>query len=188
MKQVLALVLLLFLLSELKAQSIEWQKCFGGSANDWATISLQTKDGGYLFGGGTSSADGDAIGSTGHINSGWIVKLDSARNIVWKKFMDSCGIMDAIQTSDNGFLLIKYSFSKQLLPGEHGDGDVWLMKLSLSGETEWEKFYGGSRSDGATTVLETSDSCFVFSGFTQSIDGDLLGIHDSITTDPWLVK
>ena len=42
--------------------SIQWQKCYGGSADERANSIVQTSDGGYIFAGGTYSNNGDVFG------------------------------------------------------------------------------------------------------------------------------
>jgi len=47
------------------AMSLEWQKCFGGTADDYLSSFLTTTDGGYLLSGYGLSTDGD-LTDTGH--------------------------------------------------------------------------------------------------------------------------
>ena len=54
--------------------SIEWQKSFGGSDEDYAESMQQTSDGGYIVAGWSYSNDGDVSGNHG-ISDYWIVKL-----------------------------------------------------------------------------------------------------------------
>lgn len=45
--------------------SMEWQRSFGGSSSDNATVMEQTNDGGHILIGTTSSNDGAVHGSHG---------------------------------------------------------------------------------------------------------------------------
>lgn len=47
------------------AMSLEWQKCYGGTADDYLSGFLTTEDGGYLLSGYGLSTDGD-LADTGH--------------------------------------------------------------------------------------------------------------------------
>jgi hypothetical protein len=54
--------------------NIQWQKCLGGTAEDWLTSVAHTADGGYIVGGYTSCTDGDVTGNHGGEDF-WVVKL-----------------------------------------------------------------------------------------------------------------
>jgi hypothetical protein len=56
------------------AGTIQWQKCLGGSGEDYLYSIQQTPDGGYILGGDTGSNDGDVSGNNGYYDA-WIVKL-----------------------------------------------------------------------------------------------------------------
>lgn len=62
----------------------EWEKSLGGSDIDVAYSAKQTKDGGYIILGETSSNDGDVVGYHGNTDL-WVVKLDSKGNTIWTK-------------------------------------------------------------------------------------------------------
>ena len=60
--------------------NIKWQKCLGGSGNDYAYSIQQTSDGGYIVAGYTTSNDGDVTGfHDGYefATDYWVVKLDA---------------------------------------------------------------------------------------------------------------
>src|SRR5690349_18657854 len=84
--------------------AIEWQKCFGGSSGDPAYSILQSTDGGFFIAGYSWSDDGDVSGNHG-LSDYWIVKSDSAGNMLWQKSFggsnnDVAWAMD--QTTDGG--------------------------------------------------------------------------------------
>jgi hypothetical protein len=54
--------------------TIEWQKTFGGSSNDFAHSVIQPSDGGYIFAGFTQSNNGDVSGNHGGSDF-WVVKF-----------------------------------------------------------------------------------------------------------------
>ena len=78
MKKILLGLLMVVSFYSNSQPSITWQKCLGGSANDFIASSVQTTDGGYILIGNTSSNDGDVSGNHGGAgNDAWIVKLNS---------------------------------------------------------------------------------------------------------------
>jgi hypothetical protein len=64
----------------------------------------------------------------------------------------------------------------------HGAGatDIYLIKLDSSGHLLWEKTFGGSRGDGARSLLESSDRGYLIAGYTAS--------HGEGDYDAYLVK
>jgi hypothetical protein len=53
---------------------IEWQKCLGGTGDEYVNSIKQTSDGGFIVAGCTKSNDGDVLGNHGNDDS-WVVKL-----------------------------------------------------------------------------------------------------------------
>ena len=53
---------------------LSWQRCLGGSAEDWAYVQAQTSDGGFVAAGYTDSNNGDVSGNHG-LRDMWVVKL-----------------------------------------------------------------------------------------------------------------
>ena len=65
--------------AQLTIPTIEWQKSLGGSHEDIANSIVQTKDGGYIIAGHSTSIDGD---TTLNFNYDfWIVKLNNIGSI-----------------------------------------------------------------------------------------------------------
>jgi hypothetical protein len=79
-----------------------WQKTYGGSGDDGAAHVEQTRDGGYVVSGATTS-----FALTG--SDLWVFKVDSAGNLVWQRSYDSGSPSDNAvavhQTSDGGFIV-----------------------------------------------------------------------------------
>ena len=172
--------------------NIEWQKSLGGSNNDWAHSIQQTVDGGYIVAGRSNSNDGDVTGHhgiTGYPDY-WIVKLNTTGNIEWQKSLGGSGwdVANSIQqTGDDGFIVAGYSTSNDGdVTGNHGSFDYWVVKLNGSGSIEWQKSLGGSDSDYAHSIQQTSDGGFIVAGRGHSNNGDATGNHGS--SDFWVVK
>jgi len=51
---------------------------------------------------------------------------------------------------------------------------------------EWQKSLGGSGNDYANSITQTSDGGYVVAGYTNSVDGDVVGNHGG--DDVWVVK
>lgn len=187
-----ALLSLFFFTENLSGQSvpaIEWQKCLGGSLDEYTYSLQQTNDGGYVIGGASSSNDGDVTGNHGNYDS-WVVKLDASGNIVWQKSLGGSARedLDEIrQTSDGGYVLAGGTRSNDGdVSGNHGNTDFWIVKLDHDGNMLWQKCYGGSGDDQARSIKETTDAGFIVAGYSWSNDGDVSGNHGN--SDYWIVK
>ena len=170
--------------------SIEWQKCLGGSNDDYANSIQQTIDSGYIVAGISKSNDGDVSGNHG-LGDYWIVKLDNAGNIQWQKCLGGSNEDYAYaiqQTFDSGYIVTGYTTSTDGdVTGFHTLPDFWTVKLNSFGIDQWQKCLGGSNIDIARAVQQTLDGCYIIAGETLSHDGDVTGIHGS-NNDFWIVK
>ena len=171
---------------------IEWQKSLGGSGTDYAYSIQQTADGGFIVAGKSYSNDGDVSGNHGYSDY-WIVKLDSSGDIEWQKSLGGSHPEEAYsiqQTSDGGFIVAGYSESNDGdISGHHGRtiySDYWVVRLNSSGNIVWQKSLGGSQSDRAYSIKQTSDGGFIVAGLTWSDDGDVSENYGG--RDYWLVK
>jgi len=174
---------------------ISWQRCLGGSSGETAYGITGTKDGGYLVAGGTSSHDGDITYNHGKSDA-WLVKLNTDGTISWQKTYGGSsvdGAWSVQQTSDSGYIVAGSTLSTDgdvsgLHAGTPQLADYWLFKVNATGSLQWQKCLGGSSSDGAYAVLQTSDSEYVVAGQSASIDGDVTGHHGTLNNDYWAVK
>lgn len=170
---------------------IEWQKCLGGSKNDEAHSALQTDDGGFIIGGFTESNDGDVSGNHGGSDV-WVVKVNQTGAIEWQKCLGGTNwdISHGLtMTKDGGYLIGAETTSNDGDVGKnHGDLDLWIVKLSKDGNFAWQKCLGGSNTDGSFSVstIQTRDGGYLVVGETQSNDGDVSGNHGD--ADLWVVK
>jgi hypothetical protein len=70
--------------------------------------------------------------------------------------------------------------------GHHGSLDVWVVKLSSTGDLEWQRALGGSLLDIGYSIQQTLEGGFILVGESNSNDGDCSGLHGS--SDFWVVK
>lgn len=154
----------------------QWNRTFGGtqSDQDYANDVKQTLDGGYIIAGRTES-------TLNH--SAWLIKVDANGNQQWKKTFGSPSIgmianpydfRSVELVSDGGYITAGWT--------TYGDStsDAWLVKTDANGSLLWSKTFGGSNSDYAKAVKQTSDGGYILAGHTNSY-----GAGD---TDAWLIK
>jgi hypothetical protein len=80
-----------------------------------------------------------------------------------------------IQTKDGGFAVAGFTWSK-----ENKEDDVWIIKLDKYGNKIWDKTFGGSKFDGAYSIIQTQDEGFAVAGWTSSKGNGWI--------DCWIIK
>ena len=174
---------------------ILWQRLLGGSSSEYGGSIQQTADGGYiLLGSAGSSESGDVIGTNHGGYDYWVVKLDSGGTIQWQQLFGGSGNDNGFsieQTSDSGYILLGYSKSSasyDVSGWNHGDTDLWIVKLSGTGVIQWEKLLGGGGSDYGGYIQQTSDSGYILSGTSWSSGSGNLTYTNHGDCDIWTVK
>ncbi|MBO0360644.1 T9SS type A sorting domain-containing protein [Hymenobacter sp. BT186] len=153
----------------------QWDRTVGSFDSDVLYKVAQTTDGGYILGGHSNSGlFGDKTqNSQGGVDY-WVVKLNASGTVLWDKTLGGWGsefFADVQQTSDGGFLIGGVSDSNATgdkTRVSQGDGDCWLIKLSASGVTQWDKSLGGNRVDDLAMLRQTADGGYILACGTAS--------------------
>jgi len=192
----------------------QWQRTIGGSGQDELLCAFQTKDGGYMLGGSSSSspstisinktdeklteAKSDLYSksekSRGNMDY-WIVKLDKQGAIEWQKtyggkYADLLRSME--QTKDGGYILAGYSnspVSRDKTDSNKGVGDYWILKVDDTGTVQWQYTYGADGDDQPYFIHQTADGGYIVGGNSNSSNpltpqGGIV----SNGTDFWVLK
>lgn len=175
---------------------LEWDKTYGGSADERGSSIIQTQDGGYAILGFSFSNDGDVSSNAG-LQDYWLAKLDANGDIVWQKSFGYQGAdsgISIIQTSDLGYLISGIldvtasgglgNSSRDL--NKHAGGDYWILKLNSSGSIEWSRYFGGNFTDTPEGIIETEDQGFIIAGGSDSDDTDISNNMGSY--DFWVIR
>jgi len=148
-----------------------WNRTYGGRSEDTASCIIRTSDGGYAIAGKTYSF---GAGSWDF----WLVKTDSSGNVVWNKTYggeDSEVASSVVQSSDGGYALAGYTMSYGA-----GFGDFWLVVTDPNGNAQWNRTYGGTNNEYASSIIQNSDGGYAIAGRTYSFGAG--------SWDFWLVK
>ena len=172
--------------------AIQWQRCYGGSGADQLNDLKQTADGGYIALGTSNSTNGDVTGNHG-LYDAWVLKISNSGTIEWQKSFGGLAydlVHRICQTSDGGYI---FSGETSSIDGDfsvlHGSSDSWIVKLSNTGEQEWQKLLGGIDEEIGQSIQQTTDGGYILTGSTGSNDGDISGHHGSVGNwDYWVVK
>ncbi len=119
--------------------------------------------------------------------------------VEWKKSLGGTKDDKAnciLRTYDNGLLVAGSTKSNDgditTHYGSTDSADAWLVKLDVDGNVIWKKNYGGTGLDEFVQVIHTDDQAYLALGRTNSINGDVTGLHATggmnQGTDLWLVK
>lgn len=152
--------LMLGLLSMNINAQVTFQKAYGGAFMDEGNSVRQTFDGGYIVAGTTTS-----FGSGGR--DVLVIKTDALGDTTWTKTFG--GDMDneygfcVQQTADSGYIVsgVASSFFDV-------GGDVYLIKLNVSGDTIWTRTYGGIGYEWGSYVQQTQDGGYIVAGQTPA--------------------
>ncbi len=118
-----------------------WQKCLGGSQNDFGKSICRINNNHFAVAGYSLSNDGDATFCHGDYDY-WITEIDSDANIIWQHSFGGSGVdfpYSILQTNDSG--LIISGLTKSSNDGDvtghiggncFGDScsDYWILKLA----------------------------------------------------------
>jgi hypothetical protein len=175
---------------------LEWQKTYGGSADDRGADLIQTSDGGYVIVGKSKSNDFEVSENAG-FDDFWVVKLDSNGSVSWENSFGFAGSdipYSIIQTNDDGYLLtgvLDVSASngqgdRNSILSRHAGGDYWVIKLNSNGVKQWSNYFGGSFTDTAYDAIQTEDDGYIIVGSSDSNDVDIT--NNRGTYDFWIIK
>jgi hypothetical protein len=161
--KIISLVVLtgFFLTNQLAEAAVTtFVKIVGGSGTDNARTIVITPDGGYIAAGYTTS------NSNGFTDI-YVLRFNSNGDTIWTKKYGSTGVEQAFgieATNDGNYVIVGYTTSW----GGGGAQDGYLIKIDIDGNRLWEKFYGGSGTDGLESVQETSDGGLILCGYSNS--------------------
>jgi len=177
--------------------SISWEYSYGFAGSDTPNSIIQTRDNGYLLTGvldvSASNGQGDRHAAVRQRHAGgdyWAVKLNSSGVREWSNyyggsFTDTA--YDAIQTQDNGYIIIGSSDSNDVdISNSNGGYDFWVVKISKTGSLGWGKTFGGSEIDEARAITSSNDGNYLIVGDTRSDDLNIS--QNAGAADLWLIK
>lgn len=170
---------------------IEWEENYGGSESEIGYSIVQTSDEGYIVSGSSSSSDGD-VGANYGSSDLWVLKLSQVGEIEWEQNYGGTEqefgwVGKIIQTMDGGYLAaINSSSSDGDVAENNGLYDIWLVKLSPTGEIEWEENYGSSSQDYVYSIQQTNNGNYIIGGMNSMEDGDVTGNNGGL--DAWIIK
>jgi hypothetical protein len=137
------------------AGNVIWQKTYGGPGAEYVAAIDETRDGGFVVAGTSSSFDP---------NSGvWVLKLGADGSVEWESLYSPMATGISIrQTSDGGYVALAETLSYGV-----GATALLLFRLDAGGAVLWQKLYSASSWQAAGNVLETLDGGYVLTGYVD---------------------
>lgn len=115
----------------------------------------------------------------------------SQPSLSWQKAYGGSGheyAVKSIPVSGGGFVFVGQTESADGdIPNNAGGSDVWVAKANAAGTLEWSFTYGGSEDDEGCDIIQLADGSFFVSAWTDSNDGDVIGNHDTYSSDFWVL-
>lgn len=142
----------------------QWNRTFGGAAEDRANSVYQTSDGGYIIAGQLKSLYRDVL-LPANIDA-WIIKTNENGSMQWEKTIG--GVFDddkanyIQETRDWGYILAGSTTATGY--GAGNDIDAWLIKTDINGSQIWKKTFPEEKDAIANAVRQTSDGGYVIAG------------------------
>ena len=139
-----------------------WSQTFGDAGHEYSSAIQQTVDGGYIMAGSTNSF------GAGDMDV-YFIKTDSRGNELWSQTVGGVnkdvGRNSVEQTPDGGYVTVgsTYSFG-------HGGEDVYLVKLTASGEPYPD--IKANNFDGPVTISQGDNLKITVALTSNEYDGD----------------
>jgi hypothetical protein len=172
-----------------------WDKRFGATYADRLYSLHQTRDGGYILGGGAAS---DSTGDISQRSRGgvdfWVVKTNATGNKEWERLFGGTSreeVNSIQQTADGGFIFGGWTVSdscSDISQQTKGDADYWVVKTDSAGNKEWDRRYGGMYNDELFELHQTTDGGYILGGYSNSDSSGDVSQPSRGDRDFWIVK
>ncbi|QRQ99512.1 CBM96 family carbohydrate-binding protein [Dyadobacter sandarakinus] len=170
--------------------AVQWDKTIGGDYSDILRSVIQTRDGGYILGGSSeSSISGNKTAPYKGRFDYWIVKVAPDGSKKWDRSLGGTNeetLYAVKEAADGSFFVAGQSFSTvnrdKTVPSK-GLGDIWIVKLSASGQINWQKTIGTRANETMSTMEITPDGGLAIAGTTSPPDQ-----YGTPTNRGWFLK
>lgn len=146
----------------------EFQKSYGGAADDLGKAVLEYNNGDLYIAGSTQSF---GVGQ----KDVYIIKTDDKGNKIWSRTFGGAANDEAneIFVMQDGNLLILGTTASY----GAGGNDVYLIKIDTSGALLWQKFFGGPAGESGEDIVQTSDGNYMITGVTSGFGSGLRDVY-----------
>jgi len=101
----------------------------------------------------------------------WVIKAGSNGVLSTNQWTYGSSESDVVahiqETSDTGYIVAATTSSFGAT-----NGDIWVLKLTSAGHITWQKLFGGSESNSAAHIQQTTDGGYIVAGSIGTDNGD----------------
>jgi len=144
-----------------------WTRTYGDSCENRAQSVQITSDGGYIIAG---------YSYRGFQQDIYVIRINAFGDTIWTRFYGDDSASDTgydlILTSDSNYVIVGATYSYGA-----GETDVYLVKITDTGDTIWTAAFGGIYDDYGRSVYETNDGGYIVTGLMDTystLESDLL--------------
>ncbi|MDX1701050.1 MAG: hypothetical protein R3250_10550, partial [Melioribacteraceae bacterium] len=175
------------------APEIEWDIVLGSTGFERMKEMIDTDDGNYIVAGETDAkiieydVSAPSCGNTDY----WIAKFDGEGKKIWDKTIggNDHEILEKVLEVSDGYLIIGSSISMascSKTTDSYGRWDYWIVKIDINGNKIWDKSFGGSDTDFATSAIEINGK-YIIGGHSRSTKSGNKGAEKIGNQDAWLI-
>ena len=179
-----------------------WSTYLGGSSSDYGYGIATDADDNVLVTGRTQSrgwVSGGWLSDFGGTSDGFVVKLNASGGHLWSSYLggDSWDECHGIAADSGGNVLVTGSTESSGWVSDgwetsySGGRDVFVVKLSASGEHLWSTYLGGSQDDRSYGIAADASGDALVTGYTHSsgwVSGGWLTNHQGGGGDVFVVR
>ena len=135
-----------------------WERAWGGAESD-ESLAVATASDGSVYIAGTATSFGPSSSGL------FVVKFDSAGNLVWQKISDGAA-GNAVAVGPDGTV---YAAGTTPRPDQIGDFDIVVLKITAAGSLVWQRTYSaGEVVDPRGRMAVGPDGSIVIAGAIQA--------------------
>ncbi len=163
--------------------NILWQRCYGGSGNEYGKL-ISAADGGFFLVGATQSEDGDVPLNRGNFDA-WAMRISESGTVLWSRTYGGTNddrFRSAMLTSEGQLICVGYSWSDDGdIASNDGLADAWIARIDQSnGDLIEYVLFGGTGYESANEVIITPNGDLLIAGVTDTNDGDFTGYNGGV--------
>jgi uncharacterized delta-60 repeat protein len=158
--------------------NLVWERAWGGAASDEG-LAVATASDGSVYIAGTAESFGSSTGL-------FVVKFDSAGNLVWQRISDGAQ-GNAVAVASDGSV---YAAGTTARSGQIGNFDIVVLKITAAGSFVWQRTYSaGEVVDPRGRMAAGPDGSIVMVGAIQTVrrTADIAALIIKLTSDGALV-
>jgi hypothetical protein len=145
---------------DLAGESGDFIRVFGTAGPDLGDALVQTADSGFALAG--------TLFHEGYGEDMVLIRTDADGVMRWRRTYGGLGndrATDMLLLPDGGFLLVGMTSQS-----DTANLDAWVVRTDADGIQLWERSYGGSGNEEASSVHELAGGGFAIAGYTSSFD------------------